>query len=110
MTICLVIDDIVKVPVKGYLNDRTGKAKPFSFSLVCKRLSKDELDAELKDREQKVADILTRVATDWEDVRDAAGQPAPYSAEALQALLGIGNLATIAFSAYLLERGAKEKN
>lgn len=110
MTISLVIDDKVKVPVKGFLSDSKGRSTKFEFALICRRQSQEEIEAQLEVKDKKLSEIVQEVTTDWEGVVDAAGQAVPFASDALAQLLGIGNLGALAFASYVKERGAKEKN
>jgi len=110
MAICLVIDDKVKVPVKGFLSDSKGRSSKFEFALICRRQSQEEIDVQVQTEGKKLSEIVQEVATDWEGVVGEDGKPVPFSQDALAQLLGIGNLSALAFTSYVKERGAKEKN
>lgn len=111
MAIKIVISDTVRFKVKGTINGADGSPSPFDFTLTCRRLDAEQLKARLSDgTESSTIDFLLEVVEDWSGVRDAEDAPLPYSEAALRALLKIPGLAAVAFRAYLIESGAKEKN
>lgn len=112
MSINIVISDTVGFKVEGAINDAAGTPQPFDFSLVCKRLDSDTIDEQMKGdfTPAKVRDFFTAHTTGWARVRDAAGQEAPFSTDALASLLKIPGLPSLAFRKYIAEVGAKEKN
>ncbi|MDO9277130.1 MAG: hypothetical protein Q7U05_01025 [Polaromonas sp.] len=108
----LAVENTVEVPVKFTLKNK-GVARLFSFTLIADRLPQDDISARLEDKERKVKDFMADVITGWSGQRlllDATGEPAEFSAEALEALLNVAGVASVCFTAYLKECGAKEKN
>lgn len=104
----LVISDTVKFQVKLHVND-AGVKKDFHFWLEGKRLDVDHLKADLDENgEMKVMDFHAKVCRDnltgWSDQRLVVGengQPAPFSAEALDCLLSLTGAAGLIHTAYM---------
>jgi len=105
----LRVSDTVKVHIKGVLNDEAGRPQQVSFALVCRRLLTDELQAQMAD-DRKVPEFIEDVTTDWSDVLDDDGRARAFSRDDLRQLLKIPGVAGLAFSAYLRDVGAREKN
>ncbi len=108
----LAIKDVVNVPVKAVFNDGASPRR-FEFTLVCNRMKSEPLQEVLKNDEKKTAEFLQEVVVDWSGQRlvlDDAGEPAPFSQEALAVMMTAPGLANMAFSAYLGQVGAREKN
>lgn len=120
MSIRIIISQHVRFNVSGTFADADGKAQEFSFGLTTKRLNQEELDAAqaalvigaARDGNHKAcAEQLVAICTDWHDVKDEHGEPIPYSAEGLQALLRCyQNLALHVWRTYVAEAGVKAKN
>lgn len=92
MAFKLVIGDVISVPVKGTINAAAGPLR-FDFSLQMKRLNK-EAYAEVfgEGSTTKVREFLLENTVDWRGqrlVHDERDQPAGFSREALECLLGI---------------------
>ncbi len=108
----LAVADVVKVPVKFNLN--TGnKISAFAFSLACTRLDQKSLKQIVDDDNETISEVVKRIATGWQGqtlVLDADDKPAEFSADALDAMLSVPGVAPVAWTAYLKEVGAKEKN
>lgn len=107
----LAIEDVVSVPVKFTANNG-GKGKSFNFNLICTRLSQDELEAEMKDKEAPVTDVLKRIVTGWENqnlVVDSDKKPVDFSEAAFAVMLTFTRIHRIIWESYLAEVGAKEK-
>ncbi len=108
MSYKLVISDTVKFQVKLSVND-AGVKKDFSLWLEGRRLDMGHLKADLEDNgEMKLMDFHAKVCRDnlsgWSDQRlvvDAEGQPAPFSAEALECLLGLTGAVGVIHGAYM---------
>ena len=109
MSINIVVSDIVGINVKGTINNEDGAAKPFDFSLVCTRLDTDAIGERVKS-DGSITDFLAEVTLDWKGVKGPDGAPVPYAEEALRKLCKIPGVAHVAYRAYLVEVGAKEKN
>jgi hypothetical protein len=108
----LAVENTVKVPVKFNLNNG-GKISSFSFSLMCDRISQDEINAAVEDKESKAKDFIAKVAKSWLGqtlVLDDDGSPAPFCSESLDAMLDVIGVAGVIYLSYLKECGAKEKN
>lgn len=106
----LAIENTVEVPVKFTLKE--GRVnKPFAVTLVAKRLTKEESEAEAAGT--TILEFLLSNVTDWRGqtlVLDADGKPAEFSRAALEYMLSVGNVLALCWSAYLKECWAKEKN
>lgn len=112
MSYKFAIGNTVEVPVKFSVNDGA-KASSQTVTLVCDRMSEEGRRENLKKDGLSVDDFMAKVTTGWKDQRfllDEDGRPADFSADALAALFGFPGLAVLAFTAYLKESGAKEKN
>lgn len=111
MAIKIVISDTVGFKVKGSINDAAGVAQSFDFSLTAHRLDSEQIQQKLKSKEELVyADFMADVVTGWGGVRDADDKPLDYSEANLRLLFKIRGVANLAFTTYLNEVGAKEKN
>ncbi len=104
----LTISDTVKFKVKLTVND-AGVSKEFPFWLEAKRLDVDHIKADLDQHgEMKLMDFHAKVCRDnitgWQDQRLVVGddgQPAPFSAEALECMLGLTGAVGIIHAAYM---------
>ena len=111
----LAIDNIVEVPVKFTLKAGVVN-KLFSVTLQAKRLTQDEITSQFEACEHKYKPFLAQdeLVTGWTGNRlvldPITGEPADFSPEAFDALLGISGVAKLCFDAYILECGAKVKN
>ena len=112
MAIQLIERNSVAVNVSGQLNDEHDAAKPinFNFTLHCKRLHIEALQAALADKERSVRDFVTSVVHGWAGVQGADGHSLPFSAEGLEQLLSLPGMDGLAFNAYLEQQGARAKN
>ena len=109
----IVVGNTVAVPVSGSHTNESGKAIPFKFSLICKRLDAAGLKDALGGGGAEVDEFIASVATDWRDQRlvlEDDDTPAEFCADALAALLSISGLGMLCFTAYMKEAGAKAKN
>lgn len=89
--------------------------KPFNCTFTAKRLSQDEITAQLEAVEFKFKAFLQadELLTDWQGQRlvlDEQGQPVAFSPEALTIFLSPSGVAQVVFEAYQKECGAKAKN
>lgn len=106
----LAIGNVVDVPVKFTINN-AGKTVAHSVTLVCDRLDNDEIQKRLN--ELTVKEFVTEVTTGWKNQRivvEEDGTPSEFDAEGLEVLFSLPGAPNLAFSAYLKECGAKEKN
>lgn len=110
MAFKLVIRKKLRVPVKGAFNGEDGKAVSFSFVLLCDRLTQTEIDEAIKNKDESVKDFIQRVVTGWEDVLDESGNPIPFDADSLDAVLDQAGMAVVCYQSYLKELGATAKN
>lgn len=107
----LVVRSKLPVQVKGTLKGEDGKPVEFDFVLKCKRLTQAEIDAAMKNKDESVAQFVHKVAEDWEGVLDEQGQPMPFSADNLDALLNNdAGMQGVCFQSYLRDAGAVAKN
>jgi hypothetical protein len=109
MSISIVVSNTVGINVKGTINNEDGQAKPFDFTLICRRMEVDEVGEALK-ADGSVTDFIVGVTKDWKGVKEPDGAPVVYAEDALRRLFKIPGVARVAFNAYLAECGAKEKN
>jgi len=110
MAFKLVVRKKLRVPVKGTLKDESGKPVSFDFTLLCERLSQDEIDKAIKDKDESVNDFVKRVTQGWEDVLDEAGQPLAFDADSLAAVLNQAGMPVVCYQSYIKEVGAVVKN
>jgi len=111
MSISLVVSPKVKFPVKGSIKNEAGVDQPFDFTLTCKRLDTEEIQAKKnEDGSYVYVDFMADVIEDWSGVKDGDKQAVPYTPDAWQALSKIPGVAALAWHAYMRENGAKEKN
>ena len=111
MSFKLIVRNTVSVPVKGVISDEAGKPERFEFRLQCRRMGADDLKATIsKDSERSVIDFMADVVQGWSGVMDDSGAAVPFDDDAARRLFDIAGVANLAFSSYLAENGAKEKN
>jgi len=111
MSFKLIVRDSVSVNVKGLIADESGKSDRFEFRLQCRRMGADALKTSIKtDVEKSVIEFMQDVVEGWSGVVDDNGAVIEFSDDAARRLLDIPGVANIAFTAYLAENGAKEKN
>lgn len=110
MSLRLVVSNTIVVPVEGTFPDEQGRKSAFSFRLVCKRLTQDELKAALDAEKANVPEFLADVVQGWQYVMDGEGREIPFSPEGLKALLNMFvGMGGVCFSAYMDTCGAKGK-
>lgn len=104
---------VVRVPVKIVAADGQ-KSPTFNFTLICKRLQQSEVSERVNTDAQTVREFMSDVVTGWENqsllLEEATGEPAAFSAEALNALFEFPGAAFVAYQSYLKHFGTKEKN
>jgi hypothetical protein len=110
MAFKLVVRKKLRVPVKGTLKDELGKPVPFDFVLTCDRLTQSEIDDAIKNKDESVKDFIQRVTNDWDGVQDESGQPMPFNADSLAAVLETAGLPVVCYQTYIKEVGAVVKN
>ena len=112
MSFRILVSNTVAVPVAGSIPDATGRATPFSFTLVCRRMPASELRQQIDANDQTVPEFVAGVCQGWSGVQDEGGQPLAYSGAALEQLLDVVGMAGLCFTAYVAACGAKgrEKN
>lgn len=104
----LVISDTVKFQVKLTLND-AGTDQEFPLLLVAQRIDLAKIRADIEEHgAMPLVDYQTKVCrenvTGWQDQRlvvDQDGNPAPFSPEAFDAVIGIPGVAGIIYPAYM---------
>lgn len=105
MAFKLVVGDVIEFSVKFTLNDGGKRAVQHAFTLFAKRMSQAALRDLLRDDARLVSEVLHAQVTGWRDQRlvvdDATGQPAEFGPEALECLLGLAGMGSIAYTAYL---------
>lgn len=107
----LIVSDTLVIPVAGVMQV-DGKATPFSFELLCRRSTSDELKDDLKpnaDDEVSLKAFMLDRLTGWRGVLDEAGKPLEYGDETVEALLNFPGLAALSFESYMKHCGAKGK-
>lgn len=110
MAFKLVTRNKLRVSVKGSIAGEDGKPVPFSFVLLCERLSQTKIQEALENKDAPVVDFVQRVTNGWEDILDDAGQPLAFDADNLAAVLDQAGLPGVCFQAYMKEVGAVAKN
>lgn len=110
MALKLVVRNKLRVLVKGSIAGEDGKPVPFSFVLLCDRLTQSQIEAELQDKEAPVVDFLKRVTNGWEDILDDAGKPIPFDEDNFASVMDQAGLPVVCFQAYMKEVGAVAKN
>lgn len=104
----------VTIAVPSAERERAGEMVEMTFKMQFEALPRDEAKA-LQDRMvegEQHADLM-HVVKDWDEVVDEAGQPIPFSAEALQQLLQVswGRLGVYrAWTASLVGEAARRGN
>jgi hypothetical protein len=110
MALKLVVRNKLRVPVKGSIAGEDGKPVPFSFVLLCDRLTQTQIEDAMQDKDTPVKDFVRRVTQGWEDVIDAAGQSMPFDDDNFAAVMDQAGLPGVCFQAYMKEVGAVAKN
>jgi len=102
----LAVDDSVEFPVNADIMSGRVK-KNFFFHLTARRMSSDEIRAtfgpDAENPNQPVNDFLRERITGWRGqqlVLDEGGKPVEFSEEAFNAMLGVGGLGVLIFTAY----------
>jgi hypothetical protein len=110
----VVVSDMVQVPIEGKLNDENGTAKPFKFSLTCRRRSATEIREALDAATFSAQDFMKGVTTGWKGQRlvmEEDGQtPAEFCEESFDALLDVSGMAMFCFNAFGKAAGVTAKN
>lgn len=110
MAFKLVTRNKLRVSVKGSIAGEDGKPVPFSFVLLCERLSQTKIEEAMNDKSETVKDFIKRVTNGWEDVTDDAGQPLNFDADNFGDVLDQAGMPAVCYTAYLKEVGAVAKN
>lgn len=118
MALKLRVGNFVEFPVTLKLNDG-GKDKTFKLRLTAKRLSSQDWAAwfEAEENQNKSVTEVTKALlmdhiTDWSEqtlvVDDDTGQPAEFSAEGLELMLGLFQVMGVVQTAYIEALGIKD--
>ena len=103
MAFKLTIGDVIEFPVKGSVKDGAGTVA-FSFTLSARRLHTAAFREAFGPESQVLSrDFLLANVTDWRGQRlvlDDDGNPAAFSTEALDCLLGVVGMETLCVNAY----------
>ena len=110
MALKLIVRNKLRVTVKGSMPDENGKQVPFSFVLLCKRLSQSQIQDAQENKDELVVDFIKGVTEGWEDVTDAAGQPMPFDEDNFATVMDQAGMPGVCFNAYMKEVGAVAKN
>lgn len=113
MAFKLAIGNQVGVKVEATYRDDSGRDKSCNFTLVCDRLSAEEMHAAIANKDETVETFFERHAKDWRGqalVLDDEDKPAPFSTDALKVLFSIQGMAVTCWRAYLKQAQVAEKN
>ena len=110
MAFKLVVRNKLRVPVKGTIASEDGKPAPFSFVLLCDRLTQTQIEDAMQDKDTPVKEFIRRVTQGWEDVLDDAGKPMSFDEDSFAAVMDQAGLPGVCFQAYMKEVGAVAKN
>ena len=110
MALKLVVRNKLRVPIKGSIADENGRQVPFSFVLLCKRLSQTQIQEAQENKGDLIVDFIERVTEGWEDVLDDAGQPMPFDPDNFAAVMDQAGMPGVCFHCYMKEVGAVAKN
>lgn len=105
------IGNRVTVPVKFDINNN-GKNVHHSFSLLCERLTQEEIAAEIE-QDARASHVIKRLCKGWEGQRLVLNDddtPAEFNEESLEMMLTVAGIRTVIWASYLKEVGAKTKN
>jgi hypothetical protein len=109
----LAIKDTVQVKVKFTIKDK-GVDRLFAFTLDCTRLAQDVVSERLSDKDKTVMDFMRDLITGWDTSQRLVllpdDTPAPWSPEAVDAMLDVSGVGHVIFTAYLKDVGATTKN
>ncbi|MGG7604630.1 hypothetical protein [Massilia sp. BKSP1R2A-1] len=107
-----VLKKLNKLPVrvKGTLPGEDGKPVEFDFTLHCKRLSQEEIEAVQSDKDGSVKDFLRTNTEGWQDVKDEGGAAVIFSAEGLNEMLSAAGMPMLCFTSYMKQIAATAKN
>lgn len=109
----LAISNTVPVPVTLTVPDANGKRHTHSFTLICKRLSQEELRAAARGGDNADVMLMTKVAEGWKDQRlvlEDDDVPSAFSPEAFADLMSIAGAPGVCVAAYLREVEVRAKN
>lgn len=111
MALTITIDDIVRFPVAGKINDKEGREREFAFEMDMHRMDQDEIDTALGgDARVDVRSLVQANARGWSGVQDAQGAAVPYSPGSLRDVLRIAGMSLLIWRAYCQHAGVQEKN
>lgn len=106
-----ILKKLNKLPVrvKGTLTGEDGKPEQFDFSLHCKRLDQDEIDA-VKTDGGSIKNFVKGVAEGWDTVLDATGSSVPFDQDRLGELIAFAGMPMLIMRCYLDQVSAAAKN
>ena len=109
----IAIANVVTVAIKFALKNE-GVEKRFAFTITADRLTQEEINKRLEDKDQKVSDFMRDLIKGWDGQRlvltEPNDEPAEFSEEALDAMLNVAGVGNVMFQAYLAACGARAKN
>lgn len=109
MAFKLVKRNKLPVRVKGTIPDEDGNPVAFDFTLHCKRLTQDEIDA-VKTDGGSIKGFVHHVAEGWDTVVDDKGSQVPFDHEQLDQVIGNPGMPMLVMRSYLEQVSATAKN
>jgi len=110
MATVLKIGNIITLAIALQINDAAAKPAEFKFKLTAKRMSAQEWDehfAPNQNNPKTVREFLLERITGWEGqtlvIDDQTNQPAPFTPENFDLMLGVLGVQDVVFQTYLLE-------
>ena len=97
------------VRIKGTLPGEDGKPEDFDFTLHCKRLSQEEVEA-ANSTEGSIREFLRDVAEGWEGVKDEGGAAVTFSTDELNGMLSTAGMPLLCFTSYMKQIAVTAKN
>lgn len=109
MAAVLKIGSIIALAIALQIND-AGKPAEFKFKLTAKRMTTQEWNEHFapgQNNQKTVREFLMERITGWEGqtlvIDDQTNQPAPFTAENFDLMLGVLGVQDVIFQAYLRE-------
>jgi len=127
MAMKLKVGSFIDAPVRLVVRDGS-RDVPFAFTLVLRRLTQEEalrmverlqqmaeVGASAADAARATRDLLVDLVHDWRDQRlvlEDDDRPAPYSAEALDVMLGLAGAGSLLLNAVMraVQQGVREED
>lgn len=106
-----VLKKLNKLPVrvKGTLPGEDGKPVDFDFTLHCKRLTQEEVEA-ANSTEGSIREFLRDVAEGWDAVKDENGAAVTFSSDGLNGMLSNAGMPLLCFTTYMKQIAVTAKN